>query len=82
MDIDILHVTQDITHGITIIFVCAVLIVLASFIDMWSGIDAAHGTEVLHRMRPRLFGKLIRVPASLIRSRNTCTVRWQSLKYL
>lgn len=45
MDIDILHITQDITHGITIIFVCAVLIVLASFIDMWSGIDAARANK-------------------------------------
>lgn len=36
-----LNITQDIRHGMTIIFICGVLIILASFIDMWAGIDAA-----------------------------------------
>lgn len=36
-----LNVTQDVTHGTTIIFVCAILVMVASFIDMWTGIDAA-----------------------------------------
>lgn len=36
-----LNVTQDIQHGTTIIFICCILIVVASFIDMWTGIDAA-----------------------------------------
>ncbi len=36
-----LNITQDITHGTTIIFICAILTIVASFIDMWTGIDAA-----------------------------------------
>lgn len=38
---EILHITQDIQRGIVIIFVCCVLICVAAFIDMWTGIDAA-----------------------------------------
>lgn len=36
-----LNLTQDIGHGITIIFMCCVLIIVACLIDMWTGIDAA-----------------------------------------
>lgn len=36
-----LNLTQDIGHGITIIFMCCVLIIAACFIDLWTGIDAA-----------------------------------------
>lgn len=36
-----LNLTQDIGHGITIIFLCCVLIIVACFIDLWTGIDAA-----------------------------------------
>lgn len=36
-----LNITQDISHGTTIIFICCVLVIIASFIDMWTGIDAA-----------------------------------------
>ena len=36
-----LNITQDITHGTTIIFICAILTIVASFIDMWTGLDAA-----------------------------------------
>lgn len=36
-----LNVTQDIRHGMTVIFICCVLVFVASFIDMWTGIDAA-----------------------------------------
>ena len=38
---DIFHITQDIRRGILIIFVCCILICVAAFIDMWTGIDAA-----------------------------------------
>ena len=34
-----LNITQDITHGTTIIFICAILTIVASFIDMWTGLD-------------------------------------------
>lgn len=36
-----LNVTQDLKHGMTIIFICCILVFVASFIDMWTGIDAA-----------------------------------------
>lgn len=36
-----LNLTQDIGHGITIIFLCCVLVIVACFIDLWTGIDAA-----------------------------------------
>lgn len=36
-----LNLTQDIGHGITIIFLCCVLVIAACFIDLWTGIDAA-----------------------------------------
>lgn len=36
-----LNLTQDIGHGITIIFMCCVLIIAACLIDLWTGIDAA-----------------------------------------
>ena len=40
-DILRLNITQDLQHGVAIIFICCVLIIVASFIDMWTGIDAA-----------------------------------------
>lgn len=36
-----LNLTQDIGHGITIIFMCCVLTIAACLIDLWTGIDAA-----------------------------------------
>lgn len=36
-----LNLTQDIGHGITIIFMCCVLIIAACLLDLWTGIDAA-----------------------------------------
>lgn len=36
-----LNLTQDIGHGITIIFLCCILVIVACFIDLWTGIDAA-----------------------------------------
>lgn len=40
-----LNVNQDIHHGMTIMFICCILIIIASFIDMWSGIDAARANK-------------------------------------
>lgn len=68
-----LNVTQDIQHGITIIFICCILIVAASFIDMWTGIDAARTmkepissrslrktvTKIIDYLRVLLFSVLI-----------------------
>lgn len=36
-----LNLTQDVGHGVTIIFMCCVLVMAACFIDLWTGIDAA-----------------------------------------
>lgn len=36
-----LNLTQDIGHGVTIIFMCCILVFVAAFIDLWTGIDAA-----------------------------------------
>ena len=36
-----LNLTQDIGHGVSIIFLCCALIIVACFIDLWTGIDAA-----------------------------------------
>lgn len=40
-----LNITQDISHGTTIIFICCILVIVASFIDMWTGIDAARANK-------------------------------------
>lgn len=36
-----LNLTQDIGHGVTIIFMCCILVIVACLIDLWTGIDAA-----------------------------------------
>ena len=36
-----MNLTQDIGHGVTIIFMCCILVFVAAFIDLWTGIDAA-----------------------------------------
>lgn len=36
-----LNLTQDIGHGITIIFMSCILIIVACLIDLWTGVDAA-----------------------------------------
>lgn len=70
-----LNLTQDIGHGITIIFLCCILIIVACFIDLWTGIDAAKKnkekisskalrrtiTKVLDYLRVVIFAVLIDV---------------------
>lgn len=70
-----LNLTQDIGHGITIIFMCCVLIIAACFIDLWTGIDAARKnkekirskalrrtvSKILDYLRVVMFGVLIDV---------------------
>lgn len=70
-----LNLTQDIGHGITVIFMCCVLIIAACFIDLWTGIDAAKKnqekirskalrrtiTKVLDYLRVIIFSVLIDV---------------------
>ena len=70
-----LNLTQDIGYGVTIIFMCCVLIIAACFIDLWTGIDAAKKnhekirskalrrtiTKVLDYLRVIIFAVLIDV---------------------
>lgn len=68
-----LNITQDLGHGITLIFVCCIVVVLACLIDLWTGIGAARKnkeriksrilrrtvTKVLDYLRVIMFGVLI-----------------------
>lgn len=68
-----LNLTQDIGHGVTIIFMCCMLVIVACFIDLWTGIDAARKNrepisskalrrtiaKVLDYLRVIVFGVLI-----------------------
>ena len=70
-----LNLTQDVGHGVTIIFLCCVLIIVACFIDLWTGIDAARKnkekirskalrrtvTKIIDYLRVVVFGVLIDV---------------------
>ena len=70
-----LNLTQDIGHGIAIIFMCCVLVIVACLIDLWTGIDAAKKnkekirskalrrtvTKILDYLRVIVFGVLIDV---------------------
>lgn len=40
-----LNLTQDIGHGITIIFICCLLVIFACLFDLWTGIDAAKANK-------------------------------------
>lgn len=68
-----LTLTQDIGHGITLIFLCCVLVIAACLIDLWTGVDAARKnkekiksrilrrtvTKILDYLRVVVFGVLI-----------------------
>lgn len=70
-----MNITQDVGHGITIIFVCFVLVVVACLIDLWTGVDAARKNrekiksrilrrtvaKILDYLRVVVFGMLIDV---------------------
>ena len=56
-----LNLTQDIEHGVTIIFMCCVLVIVACFIDLWTGIDAARKNKekIKSRILRRTVAKII-----------------------
>ena len=70
-----MNLTQDLGHGVTIIFLCCILVIAACFIDLWTGIDAARKNKekirskalrrtmvkVLDYLRAVIFGVLIDV---------------------
>lgn len=49
-----LNLTQDIGHGISIIFMCFVLVIVACLIDLWTGVDAAR------KNREKIRSKILR----------------------
>lgn len=45
-------IQQDIRGGMTIIFACLIIISIACFVDMWTGIDAARTNKERIRSKP------------------------------
>ena len=45
-------IVQDIRGGVTIIFICSLLICIACLMDMWTGIDAARANKEKIRSNP------------------------------
>lgn len=52
------YITQDVTRGSTIIFVCCILVIAAALIDMWTGVDAARVNK--ERIRSHSLRKTVR----------------------
>lgn len=46
------YITQDIYHGIAVMFVCLVAIAVACMMDLWTGIEAARANKERVRSRP------------------------------
>lgn len=51
-------ITQDVTRGIAIIFVCCIVILVAALIDMWTAIDAARTNH--EKIRSHALRKTVR----------------------
>jgi hypothetical protein len=56
-----LNLTQDIGNGITIIFICCILTIIACLIDLWTGVDAArkNGERIRSKALRRTVAKAI-----------------------
>ena len=56
-----LNLTQDIGHGITIIFLCCVLVIVACLIDLWTGVEAAkkNKDKIKSRILRRTVAKIL-----------------------
>lgn len=56
-----LTLTQDIGHGITLIFICCVLVIAACLIDLWTGVDAARKNKekIKSRILRRTVAKIL-----------------------
>ena len=52
-----LNLTQDIGHGVTIIFMCCILVIVACLIDLWTGIDAARKNK--EKIRSKAFRRTV-----------------------
>lgn len=55
------NITQDVGHGVTIIFICCILVIVACLIDLWTGIDAARKNKerIKSRVLRRTVNKII-----------------------
>ncbi len=58
MEIVEAYLGQDVSRGLTIIFVCCVLVVAAALLDMWTGVDAARANK--ERIRSHSLRKTVR----------------------
>lgn len=56
-----LNITQDIGHGVTIIFLCCVLVIIACMIDLWTGVEAAkkNKEKIKSRILRRTVAKIL-----------------------
>ena len=52
------YLGHDVSRGLTIIFVCCVLVVAAALIDMWTGVDAARASK--EKIRSHSLRKTVR----------------------
>lgn len=52
------YLGQDVSRGLTIIFVCCILVIAAALIDMWTGVDAARANR--ERIRSHSLRKTVR----------------------
>ena len=39
------YLGHDVSRGLTVIFVCCLLVIAAALIDMWTGVDAARANK-------------------------------------
>ncbi len=54
------NITQDVGHGVSIIFICCILVILACMIDLWTGVDAAR------KNREKIKSRLLRMTVAKI----------------
>lgn len=58
MDIMEAYLGHDVSRGLTIIFVCCLLVIAAALIDMWTGVDAARANK--EKIRSHSLRKTVR----------------------
>lgn len=52
------YLGHDVSRGLTIIFVCCILVIAAALLDMWTGVDAARANK--ERIRSHSLRKTVR----------------------
>ncbi|MBR5498607.1 MAG: phage holin family protein [Bacteroidales bacterium] len=51
------NTTQDLGHGVMIIFICCILIIVACLIDLWTGVEAARKNR--ERIKSRILRRTV-----------------------